>query len=87
MTQSARNSVKAEYIKRNIRGMSYKAIGFDYGGVIYGAPGFVLMQTMADFLVVPVDTLWAVFFANNHLVNVEKSMNWVELWQHKKIDI
>lgn len=62
--------------------MSYKAIGFDYGGVIYGAPGFVMMQTMADFLTVPVDTLRAVFFANNHLVNVEKSMSWVELWQH-----
>ncbi len=62
--------------------MSYKAIGFDYGGVICGAPGFALMQAMADFLTVPVDTLRAVFFTNNHLLNVEKSMSWVELWQH-----
>lgn len=62
--------------------MSYKAIGFDYGGVIYGAPGSVMMQAAADFLAVPIDTLRAVFFANNHYLNVEKSMSWVELWQY-----
>ncbi|MBP7811593.1 MAG: HAD-IA family hydrolase [Candidatus Moranbacteria bacterium] len=62
--------------------MSYKAIGFDYGGVIYGAPGSVMMQAAVDFLAVSIDTLRAVFFANNHYLNVEKSMSWVELWQH-----
>lgn len=41
-----------------------------------------MMQTMADFLAVPIDTLRTVFFANNHYLNVEKSMSWVELWQY-----
>lgn len=62
--------------------MSYKAIGFDYGGVIYGAPGSVMMQAAADLLAVPIDILRTVFFANNHYLNVEKSMSWVELWQY-----
>lgn len=61
--------------------MSYKAIGFDYGGVVNGVPGFVFMRAMADFLVVSLDDLHEVFLENSHLSSTGK-MSWVEMWSH-----
>lgn len=61
--------------------MAYKAIGFDYGGVISGLPGSFFMSAMAGVLDVPVDTLQKTFFENNHRANVEK-LSWADLWKH-----
>lgn len=61
--------------------MPYKAIGFDYGGVINGVPGFVFMQAMAKFLNVPIDVLQETFFQNNYRSSIGE-MSWIELWEY-----
>lgn len=61
--------------------MKYKVIGFDYGGVIHKTPGSD-MEAMADFFGMPIEKVRTVFFENNYRVNVEKTMNWIELWEH-----
>ena len=60
--------------------MSYKAIGFDYGGVIHGTSGSFTTPA-AELLGVSVEEVRRVFFQNNHLANVEK-LPWIDLWKH-----
>jgi hypothetical protein len=61
--------------------MSYRAIGFDYGGVINGELGIVFTKSMAKFLGVPLHVLQKVFFENNHRLSVG-GLSWVEMWQY-----
>lgn len=70
----------------NKKAMVYKAIGFDYGGVIDGPPGFMFMHSMAKFLDVSLDILQKVYFENNHRANVEK-ISWTELWKHVAMEL
>lgn len=61
--------------------MLYKAIGFDYGGVVNGVPGFVFMRAMADFLDVPLDAFQETFFENNSKANIQ-GMSWNDILKH-----
>jgi len=60
----------------------YKAIGFDYGGVVFGVPGADFMQAMAEFLNVTSEELRKIFFQHHQKVNIGPSMSWIELWQY-----
>lgn len=57
----------------------YKAIGFDYSGVIEGEPGNIFMEQWASILNVPFNDLKSAYFANNHRFNVQK-MHWNDIW-------
>jgi len=61
--------------------MIYKAVGFDYSGVVFGLPGSAFMSSIAKLLNVSLDDLKRKFFENQHLVNIEKSLDWIELWE------
>jgi len=61
--------------------MFYKALGFDYSGVIFGLPGSAFMDSIAELLNVSTDDLKRKFFENQHLVNIEKSLDWIQLWE------
>lgn len=62
--------------------MKYKAIGFDYGGVVFGLPGSLHMLPVAELLDMPLDVLRKTFFESHQKVNIEKTMDWIELWKH-----
>lgn len=49
--------------------MKYKAIGFDWNGVIFGLPGSVFSQGAADAVGVDITSLRRAYFENNHLIN------------------
>lgn len=66
--------------------MKYKAIGFDYGGVIYGEPGGIFMQKLADFLGVSKDDLGRVYFEHNHKVNL-LGTSMEDLWRSVASDM
>ncbi|MBP9698058.1 MAG: HAD-IA family hydrolase [Candidatus Moranbacteria bacterium] len=66
--------------------MKYKAIGFDYGGVVYGEPGGVFMQKLADFLDVPKSELGKVYFEHNHKVNL-LGVSMDDLWRSVASDM
>jgi HAD superfamily hydrolase (TIGR01509 family) len=51
--------------------MKYKAIGFDWNGVLFGTPGSVFSQGAADVIGVDIVTFRRAYFENNHLVNKE----------------
>lgn len=60
--------------------MQYKAIGFDYGGVIHGMPGPLFNQKVADLLELPVNVVMKEYFARNHQANVGK-VTYNEVWK------
>lgn len=73
--------------------MNFKAIGFDYGGVIAGIPSSEFNRRILELLDVPHEVYRSVYFANNHLLNHDKlSKNdfWAkilnELGRSEKID-
>ncbi len=49
--------------------MKYKAIGFDYGGVIVGIPGSEFSNKVAEILDVTPEVYQSAYFNNNHLFN------------------
>jgi|SRR3989344_1175161 len=51
--------------------MKYKAIGFDWNGVIFGLPGSVFSQGAADVIGVDIVTFRRAYFENNYLINKE----------------
>lgn len=55
----------------------YKAIGFDFGGVLNYSKS--TLPGLAEIIGVPLDELRAYYFKNNHLANVG-SMSYEELW-------
>jgi epoxide hydrolase-like predicted phosphatase len=60
--------------------MGYKAIGFDYGGVLAGEPGHVFGARVAELLGIDFDTYRQTYFMFNKLVN-RGEIGWPELWQ------
>jgi len=67
--------------------MKYKAIGFDWNGVIFGLPGSVFSQGAADVLDVKVVTFRRAYFENNHLINKEgasKEVFWAAVLEDLK---
>lgn len=59
--------------------MGYRAIGFDYGGVIKGLPGSVFNRDVSALLGVTVDRYQKAYFAHNKKVN-RGEVTWEELW-------
>lgn len=51
--------------------MKYKAIGFDWNGVIFGLPGSVFSLGAADVVGVDIASFRRAYFENNHLINKE----------------
>lgn len=49
--------------------MKYKAIGFDWNGVIFGLPGSVFSLGAANVVGVDIVTFRRAYFENNHLIN------------------
>jgi HAD superfamily hydrolase (TIGR01509 family) len=60
--------------------MRYRAIGFDYGGVIKGLPGSVFTENICNFLEVEVDEYREAYFRHNKKVN-RGEIDWPELWR------
>ncbi len=58
--------------------MHYRAIGFDYGGVLVSL--WPLMQDVSAILDVPVEELRKIFFENNTLINIDH-VPYHEFWQ------
>jgi epoxide hydrolase-like predicted phosphatase len=70
--------------------MSYKAVGFDYGGVIAGKPFWVLLERIGAAVGVSADEAARWHFANNAKANI-RGMGWLEYWggilsEHGKSD-
>lgn len=52
-----------------MKNIKYKAIGFDYGGVIAGIPSSEFNRRITNLLDVSLKTYMTVYFNNNHLLN------------------
>lgn len=59
--------------------MRYKAIGFDYGGVIAGIPSPEFDRQVIKLLNVSLETYHNVYFSNNHLINHD-ALSVAEFW-------
>ncbi len=60
--------------------MAYKAIGFDYGGVLAGEPGPEFAVNVAKMLGIDIATYRAAYFKFNKQVN-RNEISWPELWR------
>jgi len=61
--------------------MKYKAIGFDYGGVIGGIRwGFNFDEQVCKILNIDTKTYHELYFSLNHLVNTGEVENWRDFW-------
>jgi HAD superfamily hydrolase (TIGR01509 family) len=60
--------------------MKYKAIGFDYGGVIAGKTGVSFGQEVSKALGIGFEKYKEVYFKHNKKVNVD-GMPWPEFWR------
>src|SRR5438105_3042802 len=59
--------------------MIYKAVGFDYGGVIKGLPGTVFAKKVSELLNVSEAQYRAAYYSHNKDVHRGK-IDWQELW-------
>ncbi len=59
--------------------MGRKAIGFDWGGVLF-VYAFKLYHTVADFLHIPVEEAREVYFRHNHLLNI-RECKYQDFWK------
>ena len=66
--------------------MKYKAIGFDYSGVVHGFPSYIFEKKVAGFLNINVDDLKKAYFKNNHRTNI-KNISKSELWRYIVTDL
>lgn len=60
--------------------MNFKAIGFDYGGVIAGIPGPEFNKRVTKLLGVDSKTFQDVYFEFNHLMN-NGVLSWQDFWK------
>src|SRR5690606_16431795 len=51
---------------------NYKAVGFDYGGVIYGKPGHEFETAVAELLDISIDQFKSAYFKHNKNINLSK---------------
>lgn len=63
--------------------MRYKAVGFDYGGVIggVGSIGVNFTRRISELLGVSEETYKEAYFSLNHKINTGEIANWREFWQ------
>lgn len=61
--------------------MRYKAIGFDYGGVINGKPGSYFDKAVCELLNVTEEDYKRVYFSHNRKFNAGKPISEQELWK------
>jgi putative hydrolase of the HAD superfamily len=63
--------------------MSYKAVGFDYGGVIGGldASFSSFIEDLAKIMGISVDEITQQYFALNRKINCGEIRTWREFWQ------
>lgn len=66
--------------------MKYKAVVFDYAGVISGESGSKFNQRICELLGVGVDDFIAVYYRYNDLCNIGK-ISWEELWEKILIEM
>lgn len=59
---------------------TYKAIGFDWGGVLNGRPGKYFAQAISDKLGVPIKVYQTAYFHHNQKIN-RGEITWQQLWQ------
>jgi putative hydrolase of the HAD superfamily len=59
---------------------TYKAIGFDWGGVLNGKPGKYFAQTVADTVGVTREEYQTAYFHHNQKVN-RGEVSWQQLWE------
>lgn len=60
--------------------MNYRAIGFDYGGVIYGQPGPLFNRELARRVGADEGVMMREYFSRNHQANVG-ILSFDEVWQ------
>lgn len=60
--------------------MKYKAVGFDYGGVINGEPGSVFTKRFCQFVGVSEEGYKKAYFLHNRSFNAGKPITERELW-------
>ncbi len=60
--------------------MKYKAVGFDYGGVINGEPGSVFTKKFCQFVGVSEENYKKAYFLHNRSFNAGKPITERELW-------
>lgn len=60
--------------------MRYRAIGFDWGGVLNGRPKKYTDQKIAELLGVSLDRLETAYYRHNCAVNLGQ-IDWLTLWQ------
>ena len=65
--------------------MKYKAIGFDYGGVIIGQPGSIFSSKICEILEINLETFRGVYFKNNSLLNKHR-ISYDEFWRQMLIE-
>ena len=67
--------------------MKYKAIGFDWGGVIEGQPGFVFNKKFCELVGVTEVEYSKVYFRHNRSYNAGKPLTEQELWDRVLTDL
>jgi epoxide hydrolase-like predicted phosphatase len=67
--------------------MQYKAIGFDYGGVINGKPGSFFTEKFCEFVGVSKEEYKKVYFAYNRKFNADEPITERELWTYVLTDL
>ena len=60
--------------------MKYKAIGFDYGGVIVGESISRFYLRLSNILDIDAETIKKVYFQNNYLMNINGE-SYVDMWK------
>ncbi len=60
--------------------MQYKAVGFDYGGVIKGLPGSFFSAGVADLLGITKEQYQEAYFRHNKKIN-RGEVTWPQLWK------
>jgi HAD superfamily hydrolase (TIGR01509 family) len=66
--------------------MSYKAIGFDYGGVLAGQPASNFVRNVLKILDIDLETYSKTYAKYKYAVN-RSQMTWPEMWQKLSNDI
>lgn len=60
--------------------MTYRAVGFDWGGVLQGAPGMVFVQAVCDLLGITPEQYRDAYFKHNDKVH-RGELTWREFWK------
>lgn len=67
--------------------MKFKAVGFDWGGVINGQPGFVFTQKFCEFVDVSEAQYKEIYFRHNRAFNAGRPISERELWLRVLTDL